>query len=332
MAHALLTGRLSGVYCDSRLGETLASRAEPQGSAPDVDFLGAMYLCYLDESGTPEPAGTSHFVLLGLALPAASWKRKDAEVSALKAKHRLVGSEVHTAWMLRRYPEQERIAGFSGLGDEARRMAVLTERKADLAKAALRGPKAVKLRVRDYKKTQDYVHLTHVERLAMVQDLADAIGGWNDVVMFADAGMKASHHGTPARLFSFAFEQVVTRFHHYLNAVGGDAVGLMVQDNNPTAADHLTTLMRDFHDSGTTWANINRIVETPLFVDSRLTAMVQLADLCSYAVRRFFENNETNLLDRVYPRFDRAAGKLVGLRHYTGKTACTCRVCVDHGR
>ncbi|MCC6651531.1 MAG: DUF3800 domain-containing protein [Candidatus Eisenbacteria bacterium] len=291
-----------------------------------------MYLCYLDESGTPEPGGTSHFVLLGMALPATSWKRRDAEVSALKTKHRLSREEVHTAWMLRRYPEQERIADFTALDDAARRAAVRTERKADLAKASLRGPSAVKNRLRDYKKTEAYVHLTFGERLALVRDLADAIGTWNDVVIFADSGMKSAHHGAPKRLFSFAFEQVVTRFHHYLTAVGGGVVGLMVQDNNPTAADHLTTLMRDFHDSGTKWASIDRIVETPLFVDSRLTAMVQLADLCSFAVRRFFENGETDLFDRIYGRFDRTGSKLVGLRHYTGKTPCQCKVCVDHGR
>ena len=38
-----------------------------------------MYICYLDESGTPEPgASTDHFVLLGLAVPAHSapdWHR-----------------------------------------------------------------------------------------------------------------------------------------------------------------------------------------------------------------------------------------------------------------
>jgi hypothetical protein len=83
---------------------------------------------------------------------------------------------------------------------------------------------------------------------------------------------------------------------------------------------------------GTTFVAIDRIVETPLFVDSELTLMVQLADLCAYATRRFFENGETDLFDRIYPAFDRVGGKVVGLRHYTGKNKCKCRVCVDHGR
>ena len=56
--------------------------------------------------------------------------------------------------------------------------------------------------------------------------------------------------------------------------------------------------------------------------------MVQLADLCSYVIRRFFELNETDLFDRIKKRFDKHNGKLVGIRHYTSDT-CTCAICVE---
>jgi hypothetical protein len=291
-----------------------------------------VYLCYLDESGSPEPAGTSHFVLLGLSLPATAWKRRDDEVRAIKLAHRLGSAEVHTAWMLRRFPEQERISGFATMPDDARRAAVTVERKADLAKASLRGDQAVRTLARNYKATRQYTHLSSAERLAVVQQLASTIGSWTDVVLFADAQRKDSHVGSPEKLLSFAFEQIVTRFHHFLRSRNDGAVGLLVQDNNPTAAKQLTSLMRRFHDQGTKWSGIELIVETPLFVDSELTSMVQLADLCSYAVRRFIENSEHDLFDRIYPRFDRAGGRLVGLRHYTAKNPCSCRICTDHGR
>ena len=63
-------------------------------------------------------------VLLGLALPAGTWKQRDAEITAICAAHRLKGVEIHTAWMLRRYPEQERIADFAKMNDTDRRAAV----------------------------------------------------------------------------------------------------------------------------------------------------------------------------------------------------------------
>jgi hypothetical protein len=229
------------------------------------------------------------------------------------------------------YPEQERIPDFANLAPDERRRAVLNERKQDLAKASLRGPQAIKQLSKNYEKTKAYIHLTHGERLDILRAAADKIGSWDDAVIVADAQRKAANTGDEDQILEHAFEQVVTRFHHYLERQAID-VGLIVQDQNETAARRLTQLARKYHTRGTTYSQVSRLVETPLFVDSRLTSMVQLADLCAYAVRRNFENGETDLLDRIYDRFDRAAGRLVGIRHYTGKQACTCRICVDHGR
>ena len=67
-------------------------------------------ICYLDESGVPElGAGTSHFILLGLSIPAEKWRIKDAEITLIKRRFGLEQAEVHTGWMSRRYLEQERI-------------------------------------------------------------------------------------------------------------------------------------------------------------------------------------------------------------------------------
>ncbi len=127
-----------------------------------------------------------------------------------------------------------------------------------------------------------------------------------------------------------AFTQVVTRFEQMmLSQPNPQVIGLLIHDNDETNADRLTKLMRDFHSSGTLFSNIQRIIETPFFVDSRLTVGVQLADLCAYATRRFFENNETDLFDRIYSRFNRDRDKLIGIRHYTGQRNCTCRVCSE---
>ena len=54
--------------------------------------------------------------------------------------------------------------------------------------------------------------------------------------------------------------------------------------------------------------------------------MVQVADLCSYALRRYFENNEAELLLNIYDRADRKDGKVVGVRHFSD-AKCSCLVC-----
>ena len=84
-----------------------------------------------------------------------------------------------------------------------------------------------------------------------------------------------------------------------------------------------------FHDRGTLRKNINHIIETPLFVNSRLTSMIQLADLCAYAIRRYLENNETDLFNLIFELVDINNGRKVGIRHFPG-SGCTCKICQFH--
>jgi hypothetical protein len=105
--------------------------------------------------------------------------------------------------------------------------------------------------------------------------------------------------------------------------------GLLIHDNNKTVAHRHTELMKRFHSSGTLWTQVKYIIETPLFVDSQLTSMVQIADLCSYALRRYLENNEEELFDLVFKRADRKDGVTVGVRHFSEKS-CACKICEAH--
>jgi hypothetical protein len=86
--------------------------------------------------------------------------------------------------------------------------------------------------------------------------------------------------------------------------------------------------MRGFHFKGTLWTTIKHIIETPLFVDSSLTSMVQVSDLCAYALRRYLENHEDELFDTVFKRADRKGALTVGVRHFSG--SCTCKICDSH--
>lgn len=87
--------------------------------------------------------------------------------------------------------------------------------------------------------------------------------------------------------------------------------------------------MRKFHNEGTLWTKIERIIETPLFVDSGLTKLVQIADLCCYAIRRYLENEEVDLFARVFKRADRRNETVVGVRHFSNPT-CACMICQEH--
>ncbi|MCB9665795.1 MAG: DUF3800 domain-containing protein [Alphaproteobacteria bacterium] len=296
-----------------------------------------MFICYVDESGVPQPdAGTSHFVLAGVAVPVAKWKRFDEALVTLKGRHKLGGMELHTAWMERFYPEQERIAGFAELSLDQRRSRTRQERKVDLGKAALRGDRAVRSLAKNYAKTDSYIHLSHEERRSAVRDAAHLLGGWEDCVVFADVQRKAATPMStrvpdPAEAIAdHAFEQLVTRFHHFLKR--HRTYGIIAYDRNQAMSVRLTNRMRRFHAAGTVYSQIPRIVDTPFFVDSGLTSMIQMADLAAYALRRRLERGEADLFEAISPRFDRRGDKVVGVRHYTGRELCGCPICAAHGR
>lgn len=299
-----------------------------------------MYICYIDESGTSDVPGTSsHFILAGLSIPIEHWRDADREISQVLSKYGLEHVEIHTAWMIRKYLEQSRIPDFEKLDWATRRSAVGRERTKHLLNLQkAQNSKAYKQAMKNYRHTSAYVHLTHAERLATIEAVADTISSWGNARLFAECIDKThfdpAHSGGRA-IDEQALEQVVSRFQQYLSIAvktglpSSQPLGLLVHDNNESVAKKHTELMRQFHNKGTLWTSIDNIIETPLFVDSSLTRMVQIADLCSYSLRRYVENGETTLFRKVFSRADRAKGKTVGVRHYAGYS-CTCEICASH--
>ncbi len=296
-----------------------------------------MYLCYMDESGTSSiPGNTSHFILAGISVPIWHWNDCDREVRRIKERYGLGDAELHTAWLLRKYLEQNRVPNFAGLNRNQRRSEVERLRKAELLRVQAQPNKKLhKQTKKNYKHTADYIHLTYDERKLFVLDIADCMSRWGFARLFAECIDKV--HFDPARaersVDEQAFEQVVSRYQQYLQAISGDpdqkAFGLLIHDNNQTVARKHTELMKSFHRSGTLWTQINNIVETPLFVDSQLTGMVQIADMCSYGLRRYLENEESEIFDKIFERADRRGDLVVGVRHFTDRS-CTCKICGQH--
>jgi len=294
-----------------------------------------MYFCYIDESGTPDiPGTTSHYILAGVSIPVFCWKEFDAQVTALKNRWELADSEIHVAWLLRSLLQQNQIPDFETLSYADRRSKILYLRNTEILRLQKANPKALAQVRKNYNNTTPYIHLTQKERRAVILQFAELIGRWTHARLFAECIDKcyfaAKHPGVS--IAEKAFEQLVSRFDSYLQitSTGQDSVnmGLLIHDHNQTVAKKLRELMLRFHKSGTAWREIKHIIETPLFVDSKLTSMVQVADMCSYALRRYLENKETELFDRIYSRADRKDGKVVGVRHYTDNTvACTCKIC-----
>lgn len=307
-----------------------------------------MYLCYIDESGTPDiPGNTSHFVLAGISIPVWHWNDCDRELRRIKKGYDLADAEIHAGWLLREYAEQKRVSEFETLARSQRRREVERLRNFELLRLQKQQDrKRYRQTKKNFKHTDEYVHLTFDERKQFVLKIADCVAGWRYARLFAECIDKV--HFDPNRTTQSvdeqAFEQVVSRFQQYLHAISSRyeqdgptastpstqrAFGLLIHDNNPTVARKHTELMKSFHRSGTLWTKVKNIIETPLFVDSQLTGMVQIADLCAYGLRRYLENGQAEIFDRVFQRADRRGGVAVGVRHFTNMS-CNCKICSEH--
>lgn len=296
-----------------------------------------LYICYIDESGTSEiPGTTSHYILAGIAIPIDKWKECDDAINIIKKKYLLDDNEIHTAWILRKYYFQNKINNFEDLGYADRRFEVQKLRNSKLLDLQKKNNhKQYKQTKKNFIQTKAYIHLTLQERQSLIKEIAQTVSGWNFVRLFAECIDKVFFNPSLSQLSvdEQAFEQVISRFEHYLEIVSRNfnakQFGLIAHDNNATVAKRHTNLMKKFHKTGTLWTNIRNIIETPFFVDSELTSMIQIADICSYALRRYIENDEDELLKLIHQCGDRKDGRCVGVRHFS-ESSCSCEICKAH--
>ncbi|MDY7225783.1 DUF3800 domain-containing protein [Hyalangium rubrum] len=124
------------------------------------------------------------------------------------------------------------------------------------------------------------------------------------------------------------FEELLLRFHEMLvRPKGPEEFGIVVADKAKYESI-LQPVVRRWRESGTRFAPLTKLVEVPLFVDSRATRLIQLADFVAHAVYRKYQAADGTYLEPMLPRFDATGGKMHGLVHLTkDHLTCTCLPC-----
>jgi hypothetical protein len=111
-----------------------------------------------------------------------------------------------------------------------------------------------------------------------------AAAGYETTRLFACAIHKKSFPSAdPVEL---AFEDLCQRFDYFLSRrrqQGDQQRGMIILDKT-TRETSLQRLSREFRKVGTRWGPLKNIADTPFFVDSRASRLVQLADHVAYAV------------------------------------------------
>lgn len=105
-----------------------------------------------------------------------------------------------------------------------------------------------------------------------------------------------------------AFEQLASRFDSYLQRIyakHNDAQrGIILFDKSSTER-RIQTLALEFKYSGHTWGKTRNYAEVPVFLDSRASRLIQLADLVAFALFRAYEFQDPQFLSGIAHCFER---------------------------
>ncbi len=114
-----------------------------------------------------------------------------------------------------------------------------------------------------------------------------------------------------------------------LRAGGDRQRGLLVLDKS-TYETALQRLARDFQSIGTHWGVLRNLADTPFFVDSKASRLVQVADHIAYAVFRRYNAHDSQYFDIIASKFDCADGVVHGLNHKQSVDPnCMCPACLS---
>lgn len=168
-------------------------------------------------------------------------------------------------------------------------------------------------------------------RCRVIRNVLDVLARTHEsTVAFACVVHKPSFSNEdPMRL---AFEEICQRFELFLKGLyrkNDPQRGVIILDESAHETS-LQDLAHDFRSLGTRWGVIHNLAEIPLFVDSRASRLVQLADHVAYAAFRRFEAGDTSYLDPILAKFHEENGRLHGLVHKQNVDfRCMCPACLS---
>ena len=111
----------------------------------------------------------------------------------------------------------------------------------------------------------------------------------------------------PMAPMEFGFEMLASRFEYFLRRryqQGDTQRGIMVFDQS-TYAHKLQCLAAQYRSKGYSWDILRNLAEVPMFMDSKSSRLLQLADLVTYAIFRKFAFGDDELYAIIAHKIDR---------------------------
>jgi hypothetical protein len=181
----------------------------------------------------------------------------------------------------------------------------------------------------------EWSHVDRPTRIAILETIFRDIVAWRSpagrsATLFAVAVKKADFAASPIELahqeIFKRFDAFLTRLHHQ----GQSHRSLVIADNNEAYEKLLQGEFLAWKSGRTRYGRLHSFADVPLYVDSKASRLVQLADFVAWATWHYYENNHVQWMQLVNPAFDSEGGVQHGLVHLSGAhKRCLCVPCVS---
>ncbi len=160
---------------------------------------------------------------------------------------------------------------------------------------------------------EDWRSVSVDDRLTAAKDVL-AVCKKRKLKIFASVINKSQASGID--ILESSFEQVSSRFDMFLKRCyrknNQRQRGLMILDKSSTEIQ-IQNLSRSFKFDGHTWGQLKNFSEVPLFIDSKASKLMQLADMIAFALKRYYANDDDILFNEIKECFDSDGGTVHGL-------------------
>jgi hypothetical protein len=119
-----------------------------------------------------------------------------------------------------------------------------------------------------------------------------------------------------------AYRFMIERFEYFLGNHHDQPLGMVVSDDQKGQEETIRAAHSELRKKGSTYSQIDRIVETPFFAPSHASCMLQIADVCAYQCNRLLRAERAGLpvpgeWMRLVPHIDHIPGRgYVGFKSF----------------
>lgn len=181
----------------------------------------------------------------------------------------------------------------------------------------------------------EWSHVDQPTRVRILEAIFRDIVAWRSpsgrpIKLFAVAVKKADFAESALTL---AHQEVFKRFDTFLSRLhhaGESHRSLVIADNNEAYEKLLQGEFLAWKSGRTRLGRLHSFADIPLYVDSKASRLVQLADFVAWATWHYYENGHTKWMQIINSGFDSDGGVQHGLVHLSAaRRSCLCVPCAS---